>query len=278
MTGRKKWVGAGVGYAVAGPAGALVGIVAAGSDDDDRGYNMSDIPVGVHVEAEWEDDAVGRRWGLRFLSEVPARGYATLRLLNDAGQNLPGREPFADEGGGFAAAGVIHAASCAVYVPFGAAIYASRKHISLEITVWDGGKGKGRPVGKATLDAKLPKPRELSVASYLQPMLSLCARVMTAGGAPNREALENMVGVLAHELGFSSDVEAKGHTRAMLEHALDPLPADDATRVLFFRSPGIVPAAHVELLRLASFGQEQPSSVQQGEVTRIESLLLAGPR
>jgi hypothetical protein len=157
---RKKIIGAGVGYALAGPGGALVGASLAGTDAYERGYDMSGIPFGLHVEAEHRDDETGRHWVVRFLSEVPAKAHAMLRLLDDAGQAVPGRPPFVDEAGGFVASAPIRERQCELYVPFEAMRYASPKHISLEVSLWTE-RGEGvAPAGRAVLDADLPPPPE----------------------------------------------------------------------------------------------------------------------
>ena len=183
MGWRKRTVGGAVGYAVAGPAGAVLGATLAGGRGD-RGYDMSDIPTGVHVEADWDDDDAGRRWSLRFLSEIPATAYAELHLITDAGEKLQGRVPFCDEQGFFAATAPIHKANSLLYVPFEAVCYESPKYISLEVTVWDAAPTTAVPVGKGTLDAALPKRSARPVVSiataYLQPIVALPTRVMAA--------------------------------------------------------------------------------------------------
>lgn len=246
-----KVVGASVGYAVAGPAGAVIGATYAGRSRDERGYDMSDIPFGVHVEASHEDDEIGRRWTLCFVSDVPSPALAEVRLLDDTGTPLPGRPPFADERGRFIAAAPIREGRCVLYVPRGAAVYASPKHISLEVSVWRAEKGA---VGKAILDADLPAPAPLRLADYLAPIVSLCVQI--TGGD-----LEPMFERLAGELGSDPD-----SLRAAL-------PLEDAARVARFRFPQVSAAEHVRLFEAVCFGDREPSARERAKLEEVAAAL-----
>ncbi len=94
------------------------------------------------------------------MSEVPAKAHAMLRLLDDAGQRVPGRAPFADAGGDFVASAPISKRRCELYVPFEAMDYSSPKHVSLEVSLWAEGEAGVAPAGKAVLDADLPPSAE----------------------------------------------------------------------------------------------------------------------
>lgn len=268
-----KVVGGGVGYAVAGPAGAVVGYTLAGRSADDRGYDMSDIPFGVHVEAEHEDDEVGRRWTLRFLSEVPSPSLAKIRFLTDAGVPLSGHALFADESGHFVATAPINSARCVLYVPLGAVAYTSPKRISLEVSVWSTQQSRPAAAGKAILDAELPPAAPFRVADYLAPITSLCARVVTAGGVADARALEPMVVRLAGEIGDAAFARRADAIQAMLAHALAPQTVDDACRALQFRFPGVGVAQHVELLKAACFAEGDATAAQRAELERVSAAL-----
>jgi hypothetical protein len=156
MSYRKKLVGAGVGYAIGGPVGAVVGVTLAGTSAYERGYDMSDVPFGLHVEEQHMDDAVGRQWTLHFLSDIPPESSAMLRVLNDAAQRVAGHSPFADDDGAFVASAPIRARRCALHIPFAAMAYDSPENLSLEVSVWVARAGSVTPLGKAILDAELP--------------------------------------------------------------------------------------------------------------------------
>lgn len=156
MTWRDRVIGGGVGYAVGGPAGAAIGVALAGGEDD-GGIDLSDVPFGVHVEADHEDDDAGRRWNLRFLSDVPAESIAVLRVLDDGAQPLMGRAPFVDDGGHFTAMTPIDRKAATIFIPWDAIDYTSPKHLSLEVSVWHEGRGGAAPVGKGVIDAELPR-------------------------------------------------------------------------------------------------------------------------
>jgi hypothetical protein len=273
MSWRKRAVGGAVGYAVAGPAGAVLGATLAGGRGD-RGYDMSDIPTGVHVEADWEDDDAGRRWSLRFLSEIPATAYAELHLITDAGEKLQGRVPFCDEQGFFAATAPIHRGSSLLYVPFEAVRYESPKYISLEVTVWDAAPTTAVPVGKGTLDAALPKRSARPVVSiattYLQPIVALATRVMEADGRAGDAQLERMIRELAGQLAVPLQAQAIAELR---QQAAKQPSVEDAVRTLCFRSPRVSALGHLALLNDACFEDEQPTSAQRRELSRIEEQL-----
>jgi hypothetical protein len=150
MGWRDAVLGGGVGYAVGGPAGAAIGVALAGGGGD-AGYDLSDVPYGIYVEAEHTDDEEGRHWTLRFESEVPAESLAVVRLLDDAARPLRGRAPYVDDDGSFTAFAPIDEQSCVLFVPWDAIAYSSAKHVSLEVSVWS-----PAPLGKAVLDADLP--------------------------------------------------------------------------------------------------------------------------
>ena len=155
MSWRDKVLGVGVGYAVGGPAGAAVGLALTGGDDD-PGFDLSDVPFGVHVEVAYDDDAEGRRWTLRFLSAITGDALAVVRVLDDAACPIAGRPPFADDQGQFVAFAPIDRRRASLFVPWDALDYASADHLSLEISVWGNAGGRPSPSGKAVVDAELP--------------------------------------------------------------------------------------------------------------------------
>ena len=151
---RRRILGAGVGYAVGGPAGAVLGAAMAG--DGGAWHDLRDVPFGIHVEAEVHDDDEGRRWTLTFHSEVPPRATALLQLRDDSGKLVPGQPPFADAGGMFGACSPIVDGQATLYAPFGAARVPPGANVSLEVTVFRSGD-EVAPVGRATLDGDLPR-------------------------------------------------------------------------------------------------------------------------
>jgi hypothetical protein len=275
-----KFGAAGLGYVLAGPAGAFVGFSLAGHAYD-RGYDMSDIPYGVHVEAEHEDDEVGRRWSLRFLSELPSEAHAMLRLLNDSALRLRGHAPFVDEDGEFVASAAIRERQCTLYVPFGAAEYASPKNVSLEVSVWAAGAGKNAaPTGKAILDAALPAPRPWRVTEYLRPMSSLCARVLMEGAADGAELgakLEHMVVRLLDTLGLEPASQPEGTLPAMVAQAHDPLSLEQAVVGTRFRFGGLGRTEVMRLLRHVTTLEDVESSAalvrQHVQLDRVFEML-----
>ena len=73
-----------------------------------------------------------------------------------------GASAVTDEEGYFTAGGPIRRSECSLDVPFAAIKYDSPKHISLEVIVWNvrqnsAGERRAVAVGKAVLDAELPK-------------------------------------------------------------------------------------------------------------------------
>ena len=263
MVWLKKVVGGGIGYAVAGPVGALVGIAAAGGGGDDKWHDLSDVPTGVHVEATHQDDIAGRLYLLTFLSDIPGAAVANLRLLNDAAQSLSGQGAFADSAGDFSASARIHKRSCSVYVPNGAAEYTSPKHISLEVTVWNTGMASPTPVGKGFLDATLAAPTPWQPAVYLAPLLSLCTYVLTAGNTP---ALREMAARIASDFELDASLVDQ-----LMARTLAPLDLQQAVRMMHFRFPGVDADGYRELLESACFTEEEPMTSAQE--TRLEDAL-----
>ena len=253
-------VGGGLGYAVAGPAGAVVGAVAGGSGSTDKGYDLSDVPMGVHVEARWQDDEVGRRWSLSFLSALPLQPISSLRLLNDAGQPLLGEPPFVDAAGDFAAAAAIRERQSVLYIPFAAARYTRPKHISLEVTVRD---GQGQPIGKGILDADLPPPRDFAPEPYLEPLLALFSFVLE--GAPEQQA--------AARLGLAEQLGLDASTWSQVPSPSSPRERAAATARLAFRFPQLLAAGDDALLRQMCFMEIEPSPEQTLKLHQIAELL-----
>jgi hypothetical protein len=265
-----KVVGAGAGYAIAGPAGALIG-ARLGSRKSEQGYDLSDVPFGVHVEASHDDDEGGRLWTLRFLSDVPPKAGAEVRLLSDAGQRLGGRAPFADEDGRFTVAAPIHDGECSLYVPWGAVIYASPKYISLEVSVWSAGQGATKRVGLGILDADLPRARPWKVADYWLPIIVLCARITDVG--PAGRTLETMVPRLADELEIGPDDDRPGALAAMLKHATKPLSIDDAVQMLQCRFAHVSGAQWLELLTTVCFAGSKGNTAERAKLAEVSALL-----
>lgn len=191
MSWRRRAVSAGVGYAVAGPGGALVGGLVGGGGGGEAWHDLSDVPFGVNVEVEAEDDAVGRRWTLTFLSQVPSPAVAQVQLRDDAGRLVPGQAPFADAGGYFAASGPIEKGRALIYAPFGAAVPEADARVSLEVAVFRVADGV-TPVGRATLDGALDEG-EFDADAVLAPVAAL---VDAAGGG------EEALGRLTEALGW----------------------------------------------------------------------------
>ncbi len=236
MSYRSTVVGAGLGYVIAGPVGAVLGGALATGDGEGHRSGMQDIPYGLYVDVATEDDAVGRRFTIRFLCDVPPDAHAVLRFMNDAGERVRGRAPFVDGDGAFVAAATVREKRCTAYVPWGAAVFTTPKHLSLEVSLWAAGPGGARPVGKSTLDADLPPPRPFNVADVLAPLTSLAAHVLAADdGSP--AAREAMVTRLADALGFDASALPEGTLRAMGEHARAPLPFEAALHHARFRFP-----------------------------------------
>lgn len=219
MGWRRRVVSAGVGYAVAGPGGALVG-AALGGGDGEAWHDLSGVPFGVNVEVDAEDDAVGRRWTLTFLSEVPSPALAQVQLRDDAGRLVPGQAPFMDDRGHFTATGLIERGKARIYAPFGAAVPEPKARVSLEVAVLEIGD-RIAPVGRATLDGALPTG-ELDVAHYLAPVVRLLEDAGVSLPGPALEALAEQMGL--------SDAEARP-----IRQAADDLSSDEARRALRFR-------------------------------------------
>lgn len=275
-----KAVGAGVGYALAGPGGAVAGVVLAGTDDGgydsgyDSGYDMGDIPYAVHVEADHEDDELGRRWTLRFLSAVPPGAHAQLRLMTDDAIYLRGHAPFADEEGQFLAVAPIRGQRAVVYVPFGAAQYTSPKNLSLEVAVSSVEPSEAANVGTAVLDARFPPGPAWNVADYVVPLISLGVSVMRADGAPDEPSLAAMVSRLAEELGAAPGVPDDAMSAAMRARALEPLSIDEAVRVARFRFPGVTAVRYRNLLQAACEAAGELTASQTAKLDEIEALLI----
>ncbi|HHH10606.1 MAG TPA: hypothetical protein ENK23_00820 [Sorangium sp.] len=272
----KQAVAGGVGYAVAGPAGALLGVALAGGDSDDAGYDMSDIPIGVHVEEQHQNDELGRRWSLHFLSEIPAPAFARVQFRNDSGQPLGGHAPFADAGGTFLAAAPIGRHNdgwrSVLYLPFGALQYTSPKHISLEVSVWSQQRGKLHPAGKGTLEANLPAATTWQPAAFLQPLVSLGARVMMTSGQPTQSQLATMVEYIASEFGILGPVRASALS-AMLVHANHPPPLRDTIERARFRFPNLNHTAVVALLSEACFSDDHNATAARAALSDIATSL-----
>ena len=223
MSFRRRVVSAGVGYAVAGPGGALFGGLVGGGGGE-AWHDLSDVPYGVNVEVEEEDDAVGRRWTLTFLSEVPSPALAQVQLRDDAGRLVTGRPPFGDAQGHFAATGPIERGRATIYAAFGAAQPEPKARVSLEVTVFEVGKAVA-PTGRATLDGALPG-EAMDVAAYLAPVVRRLEEAEASLEAPELERL-------AAQMGFV-DADA-----GALRKAADDMSWDEARRALRFRFPGL---------------------------------------
>lgn len=276
---KKKLVRGAVGYAIAGPVGALVGIASAGPDDP--GYDMSDIPIGVHVEAKREDDEAGFGYDLQFLSEVPQRGLVVAQLLFDTGNRLSGRAPFADSDGHFFVGATIKNSRAYIYVPHGAASYESPKYVSLEVVVFRGTEDDAESVGKGILDADLPAAKQWQPAAYLRPLSRLAGHVRKADNSNERRAL---VGRLATELGFFGSPEAEGMlddaTLDLIDrYAASPLDLTAAVKMTRFRFSGMPAPQVVALVETVVFGEEQdqsyeaPSASQRARLDELSGLL-----
>jgi hypothetical protein len=224
-------------------------VVAAGSSRQEKGYDFSDVPIGLHVEASHKDDAKGRRWTLSVLSAVPQQAVASIRLLDDASRPAAGRAPFVDEGGHYVGAATLSGGVGSVYMPFGAAVYTEPKTMSLEVVAHD---KKGRPLGKAILDAELPAPSTFDPEGYLAPLLSLCGHIV---GNDDRHVRR----VLSEELG----IELTGKTSSRQGDI------EGAARQLVFRSPGVTRDDHEALLRNACFGEREPSTSELEALARV---------
>ena len=150
------------------------------------------MPFGVNVEVAAEDDAVGRRWTLTFLSEVPSPALAQVQLRDDAGRLVPGQAPYMDGAGTFAASAPIDEGRAVIYAPFGAAVPDAGARVSLEVAVFRIGDGV-TPVGRATLDGAL-EDGAFDVNAVLAPVAAL---VKAAGGD------EDALAQVCEELGWA---------------------------------------------------------------------------
>ncbi|MEZ4445569.1 MAG: hypothetical protein R3B72_41220 [Polyangiaceae bacterium] len=229
MSWRRRVVGAGLGYAVAGPVGAIVGVGLAGGGGDEAWHDLSDVPFGLFVEAEVEDDEVGRRFTLIIHSEIPSPALARLQLRDDAGQLVAGHAPFRDAGGQFAVGGPIEHGRAVVYAPFGAADIPEGATVSLEVTVFSLDDAL-TPVGRATLDGKLPMARPWDRRGYLAPVLALLTK--TRGSAPSEKELGEELARLLEVLGVPGPID-----EPLLALARRPPPLDPDT--LLFRYPSV---------------------------------------
>ncbi|MCA9624508.1 MAG: hypothetical protein KC731_36040 [Myxococcales bacterium] len=228
MSWRRRVVGAGLGYAVAGPVGAIVGVGLAGGGGDEAWHDLSDVPFGLFVEAEVEDDEVGRRFTLIIHSEIPSPALARLQLRDDAGQLVAGHAPFRDAGGQFAVGGPIEHGRAVVYAPFGAADIPEGATVSLEVTVFSLDDAL-IPVGRATLDGKLPAADPWDRLGYLEPVLGLLAK--GRAGISDERVREELARLL-QALGIPGPID-----EPLLELARHPPRFDPET--LLFRYPSV---------------------------------------
>jgi DnaJ like chaperone protein len=185
-----KLIGGAAGFAIAGPAGGIIGIalgaVADGAIDDDP---TKGIPV-LDIEARFVEDDFGRFVQLFFQREVP-NGAVVVALLHDGrGRPIRAVDAFADNGN-FISHRAIERGKSEFYVPFSALRYRRPGIYTLMTTVLFMAPGADLPttLGHKTFDFALPPPSSWSRVDFLEPLMGLCLAILRAdGGASNRGA------------------------------------------------------------------------------------------
>jgi DnaJ-domain-containing protein 1 len=178
-----KIIGGGVGWAVAGlPGGVIgagIGAIADGAVDDDPNKG---IPL-LDIQHRLLDDDFGCHVQLFFKRDVP-NGAVAVNVLHDSrGRALKAVPAFAHKGH-FVVHRAIERGRAEFYVPYSALKYRRPGVYTLSVTILMIAPGSDAPttLGHQTFDFELPSSSTWSKVAFLQPLMGLCMTVLQADG------------------------------------------------------------------------------------------------
>jgi DnaJ-domain-containing protein 1 len=203
-----KIIGGTVGMAVAGPAGAVIGVglgaVADGAVDDDPNKG---IPV-LDIQHRFIEDDFGCHVQLFFRRDVP-NGAVAVNVLHDSrGRTLKAVPAFADNGR-FVVHRGIERGRAEFYVPYSALKYRRPGTYTLTVTVLMIAPGAEAPttLGHQTFGFELPPGSTWSKVAFLQPLMGLCMTVLRADGDISARGVK----IIRKFFGESFDIPISQH-------------------------------------------------------------------
>ncbi len=196
-----KIFGGAIGFAIAGPVGAAVGI-GLGSLADQEDTSSADE---IRVEGRYGDEEIGRYLRLEVQQLFPANCQAVLNILDHNNTYVKGASFYTDEDGDFCLVTPVDEQTLRCFIPFGAVQHTGPGNYKFRFTFCHVPEGAERPtvLGHATLEMDLPSPRPFDMVALIEPLVALGMSVARADGVVEPEEVSYLRTFLteAFELG-----------------------------------------------------------------------------